>query len=306
MLVPEGVEGGAVQLVGAGLRDGVEEEATEVALPHVERREEDLELLDRLDGERLGAHFGARGSGGAETEDVTLGGAVDLHVVHAVGHAARRRARARGGDLGGDLHEVGDVARRRRSAQEDGVGDGRPRARVRRAELTGVDAGDLDGGQRRDLGRQVEVEHQGLGERHFLIVQRLRLQADAARRDGVSTADLEVLDAIAAILTSLRSHGEAGGAIADDDLHGGERLSRVVRHLAGDGAGGDALGGEPARENGDEGDSGAQHPTRDSHNVCASGLKSGAINGAVDSAIDDAEPIGGMLIGETHRNPAEW
>ena len=58
-LIAEGVEGGAVQLVGAGLRDGVEEEAAEVALAHVERREEDLELLHRLDRERLGADFGA-------------------------------------------------------------------------------------------------------------------------------------------------------------------------------------------------------------------------------------------------------
>jgi hypothetical protein len=34
-------------------------------------------------------------------------------------------------------------------------------------------------------------------------------------------------------------------------------------------------------------------------------LKAGAIGGAVDSAIEYAEPIGGMLIGETHRNLAE-
>ena len=80
------------QLVGAALRDGVEEQAAEVALAHVERREQHLELLDRLDGDRLGADFGARLAGGAETEDVTLGGAVDLHVVHAVRHSARREA----------------------------------------------------------------------------------------------------------------------------------------------------------------------------------------------------------------------
>ena len=47
----------------------------------------------------------------------------------------------------------------------------------------------------------------------------------------VRSAGLEVLDAIAAVLASLRSDGVAGGAIADDDLHGGERLSSVVRHL---------------------------------------------------------------------------
>ena len=151
----------------------------------------------------------------------------------------------------------------------------------------------------------MEVEDQRLREGDLLVVERLRLQADAARRDGVGTADLEVLDAITAILASLRTDRVAGGAIADDDLDSGERLPRVVRHAAGDGAGGDALGGELTWENADEGDSGAQHPTRDSHNVCASGLKSCAINGAVDSAGGVRSQIGGMVIGKTHRNPAE-
>jgi len=136
----------------------------------------------------------------------------------------------------------------------------------------------------------MEVEDQRLREGDLLVVERLRLQADAARRDGVRTADLEVLDAIAAILASLRPNRVTGGAVANDDLDGGERLTRVVRHTTGDGAGSDALSSEPTWENADEGDSSAQHPTRDSHNVCASGLKSCAINGAVDSAGGGAEP----------------
>ena len=42
-----------MQLVRAALRDGVEQEAAEVALAHVERREKHLELLHRFDRDGL-------------------------------------------------------------------------------------------------------------------------------------------------------------------------------------------------------------------------------------------------------------
>jgi hypothetical protein len=71
----------------------VQQEPAEVALTNVEGREQHLEFLHRIDRHVLRVHLGARRTGRPETEHVTLGRAVDLHVVHAVRHAAARVAR---------------------------------------------------------------------------------------------------------------------------------------------------------------------------------------------------------------------
>src|SRR5690606_34188064 len=81
VLIAAEVAEGTVELVCPRLRDRVHAGAGEAALPDIEGRNDDLELLDRLDRDRLGAHVVSGGAARAETKEIVVGGAIDLDVV---------------------------------------------------------------------------------------------------------------------------------------------------------------------------------------------------------------------------------
>jgi hypothetical protein len=69
-LVARVAEHRAMQLVRSATRHGVDEQAAEVALAHVKRRQQDLILLHGVEGNRLGVRLAARLASRAETEHV--------------------------------------------------------------------------------------------------------------------------------------------------------------------------------------------------------------------------------------------
>ena len=189
----------AVVLVGAALRDGVDEQAAEVALTHVERREEHLEFLHRFERHRREFVSAPGVTRRAEAEHVALGRAVDLHVVHAVRHAAGRVAGAGRRDLRRHAHHVDDVASQRRQSRKRGVGDDRLHARVGRRERFGRRGGDdRDAAQFRGARAELHILRQHLAERDDEIATANRIEADATERHVVD-ADFEVRDEVAAI-----------------------------------------------------------------------------------------------------------
>ena len=94
---------GAVEFVRAALRHGVDQEAGEVALANVVRRQEDLVFLDCLERDLLGARLSARLQRRAQAEQVVRDGAVDLNGVEAVVLATAGVARALRRDLRDEL-----------------------------------------------------------------------------------------------------------------------------------------------------------------------------------------------------------
>ena len=94
LLVARAVRARAVEFVRAALRDGVDEEAGEVALANVERRQEDLVFLDRLERNLLRAGGTAGLQRRAQTEEVVRDRAVDLNRVEAIVLTAAGKTRA--------------------------------------------------------------------------------------------------------------------------------------------------------------------------------------------------------------------
>src|SRR5262249_25072062 len=84
LLASRGERAGAVKLVRAALRDRIHEEPGEIPLPHIERREEDLILLDRFDRNLFRIRETARLKRGAQAEQVVGHRAVDLDRVEPV------------------------------------------------------------------------------------------------------------------------------------------------------------------------------------------------------------------------------
>ena len=123
-----------VELVGAAAGDAVNRGPDEAALAHVERRDADLYLLERFEGDRgdVGALAGLR----AETEGVVEVRTVDRDVVEAV-VLPRERVAARLRRESGDRFETSGNCRERRDVlaadrrcgtcsrrREDGVAHG--------------------------------------------------------------------------------------------------------------------------------------------------------------------------------------
>ena len=81
---------GAVELVRAALGDRVDAAAGEAALPDVVRRDHELQLLDRVEADRLRFRLAAGRARRRQAEHVVVDGAVDLHVVVAVVAAGDR------------------------------------------------------------------------------------------------------------------------------------------------------------------------------------------------------------------------
>src|SRR5580765_7010067 len=83
-----------MELVGSGLGDGVDQHAAEISLADVERRQQNLILLHRIERNRLGVGLRAWLAGGAESEEIAGSCAIDLDRVLADIHAAAREADA--------------------------------------------------------------------------------------------------------------------------------------------------------------------------------------------------------------------
>src|SRR5213075_1791546 len=86
-----------MELVGAGLRDRVDQQSTEVALAHIERRQQHLVLLHRIERDRLGICLRSGLAGRTEAEQIAGSGAVDLDRVLADVDAAAGKSDARRG-----------------------------------------------------------------------------------------------------------------------------------------------------------------------------------------------------------------
>src|SRR5215472_17846712 len=112
-----------MHLVGPALGDGVHQAAHEPALPHVEGRDLNLELLYRLDRNGPLVHRAAGDSGGgAECEEVVVDGTVDLDVVEPVILTTHRPAVGAGGDLGRRRDEIRKGPVQGRQTVDHGVG----------------------------------------------------------------------------------------------------------------------------------------------------------------------------------------
>ena len=84
-----------MEFVGSGLGHGVDQQSAEIPLTDVERRQQDLVLLDRVERNRLRVRLAAGLTGSAEAKEIAGGRAVDLDRVLANVDAAARDA-ARG------------------------------------------------------------------------------------------------------------------------------------------------------------------------------------------------------------------
>ena len=241
------IVGAGVELVRAGLGHGVDRTALETALAHVEGRDVDRHLLDRVEGDR-----GAAGRQvGADTEGVVERGAVNGHRRTAVVAAADREAAARGGGLRSQEHDVVHAAGDRR----DGVQ--LPGADVRRgtvalaAEAGGV--GDDDGALEllRVVG-QAGVEGELLAELEGDVVVDLTLVAEAGDFDRVGTAGAEAVDRVAAVGIGHGAVDGAGGDVGRDDGHADDGFTLRIDDTSAEGGGGHLGRGDRARNHGSD------------------------------------------------------
>ena len=228
----------ALELVGARLRHGVDERTGEVALAHVVRRDEDLEFLDGVEGQRTATDLGTDRGRRTETEAVRERYTVDLDVVEAV-------ILAGGGDaaVGRHVHlrrvtrEVREVTVERGEAARERVREDRLRTGAgggevgRRGRGAGRDASEL-----RDLIFEVDVEARGLREADRDRGRRVLLVADAAHVDGV-LAHFEVGHEVATVVARDGARAGAVRLVDDFDLRVGDRRLLRVGDGPGDGAG---------------------------------------------------------------------
>ena len=126
------VVGGAVERVAAALRDRVDAAAGESALPHVVGRDDELNLLDGVEADRLRAGLAAGRAGRRQAEHVVADRAVDLHVVVAVVAAGDADRRVVGRAGGADVE-----VRRRAREVVDAAGDGGQRLDGPAADVLG-------------------------------------------------------------------------------------------------------------------------------------------------------------------------
>ena len=111
ILIAEVVVCRPVEVVRAALRHRIDERAREVPLAHVERRQQHLILLHRLERDRAAARLPTRLTGGAESENVALARAVDLNVVEAIVLSTGGQPRVlRLQHLRRERKEIGEVA----------------------------------------------------------------------------------------------------------------------------------------------------------------------------------------------------
>ena len=184
---------GPVQRVGSRLGDRVEAAAGETTLPDVVGRDEQLQLLNGVDADRLRLGLAGRRAGGGQAEQVVVDRAVNLDAVVSVVTAGYRE----GAGLGVDrdrrevrrcAREVFEAARHCREVLQLFGGDVRGRSGARRIDDGIDDAFDCDGfGDVRQ--RQLEIQLDRLAERHGDVRLLLRSKAGQRRGDRVWTSD---------------------------------------------------------------------------------------------------------------------
>src|SRR5439155_25680060 len=141
----------AVELVAARLGYAVHQATREAALPDIEGRRQDLELLEGLERDRLRARGPAGRSAGREPEDVVVHPAIDEDGVEAVVLTGDRRA---ADDLGTGAEQVGEVPSQKREPLDGRVGHD-----LRRTGAAAVDQ------------RIGDSDHGELLERHHLLLE---------------------------------------------------------------------------------------------------------------------------------------
>src|SRR5207244_13528099 len=98
-----GSEDRAFEVVRSRAGDGVDAAAGEAALPDVVRRDEDLDLLNGIERDRLRAGAAARSARAGKAEQIVVDRAVDLNRVVAVVAAGHEHERAFAGAAGDDV-----------------------------------------------------------------------------------------------------------------------------------------------------------------------------------------------------------
>ena len=243
VLVEEvGVEG-TLDLVGTGLRDGVDGAAGEAGLAHVEGRDHDLYLLDGVQRNRVGARLAAVGAGSRETEGVVGHCAVDLEGVVAVVRAGEGDAAIlvdRG--LGRELHDVIDAAADRRHGFHLLQVEARARARDAGVERLLTHDGN---GVQFVHGLHHRVDFVGFAELQRDVAVLDRRHSEEGDLHLVGAADVHAVDVETAVAVG---HGVvlgARGLVDRDDGRTGERFVALIHDAA------DHAGGRHLRKGGD-------------------------------------------------------
>ena len=96
---------GTAERVRAALGDCVDGSAGESSLSHVVRRDDDLDLLNRVKTDGLTPCLTARDAGDRNAEDIVVDGPVDLHVVVPIVAAGDRDGRVVAGGVGSRVDE---------------------------------------------------------------------------------------------------------------------------------------------------------------------------------------------------------
>ena len=223
----------ARELVAAAPGDGVHAPAREAALPHVVGRDQELDLLDRVQGDGLGVGLAAGGARGGDPEEVVVHRPVDLEVVVAV-VAAGHRDPVGQGPADGDGREVRVEAREVVETAADGgqVLDGLLRDVGGRARVRGVEHG---GRVRGDLHRlRHGLEGHPEGERPLLaqpdghVGLGHGLEAAQGGRHRVGTAHPDVEDHEAAVAARHRRVARLGGLVHGLHRRAGQDAAALV------------------------------------------------------------------------------
>ena len=254
-LVLEEAEERAVEGVGAGLGDGVDQAAREAALPHVERRDQHLILLDRLHRDRVRVRLAARRAARGEPEQVVVHSPVDLNVVEPVVLSPKGGARHAGGDhLGNRAHEIGKVAAQGRETTDHVAGDSSrgPGARRRQQRVLIGRHRDSRHFDRRALEREVAHEALAQGERDPGPLLGREPQRPHLQRVGA--ADLRVLEIKTSVRARARGVALAVGGVDEGDERLIDGSLALVGHATADRRRRDTLrrGGSRGEEGGEE------------------------------------------------------
>ena len=193
-LVPPVAIERAPQAVGAALGDNIDVRAGEAALAHVEWRDGDLHLLDRVVRHRLGVGLPAGGRI-VEPEGIVEVGAIERDVV------VQPVPTGEGEVAVAPRIQSGQVARASLDGREylDLLGrDERGRAGALGVQDVVPLRRHRDLFQRDRLRNELEVLPPGLPKAEEHVVHRARLEPDHRRGDGIRTADAKIGQAVGA------------------------------------------------------------------------------------------------------------
>ena len=219
----EGAEHGAAYVVRARSRDRVHQSSGESSLPHVERSDEDSNLLDRLERECPGARSRTWRDPGSE--DVALRPSIDLNGVEPVVLAAHREQRG-AARLRREREQADEVAVEQGKASRETTSDA-----VRRPARSGVAK------WRRAYDDRVEPPCRlrthddragdAISDMELESLDRRRLVTERACRELVRTARRQVLEVESAV--GLRDGAPSRSRADVPQLHDGVRHGGTIR-----------------------------------------------------------------------------